>query len=387
MSQVNFQPNTPVPGQLTDDEIGGVTPGSRSTAGAPSTPPAAIPGGSAGVDYAALGIPALAVPALGSLSLEQLVEAIGGEGRRLLTKQGLEAIKAKGDEIKELNSKKMEEIRKQLEALREKEKLSPFLKALKWVGLALAAVGAAVAVVTAVATGNGFLLAGALIGVGMLINSVTSELSDGKYSISAGVAAFAENVCGASEATAKWIGFGCEMAIVVLGAALSITGAWKVASQAAASATEAATTATEAATGGATTGAQAATAGTQAATTGAETAAKAATEVAGTVSKLQKWAAIASSAVTILSGANSVTSGALAITAAKYDYDIAKAKAELKDLEAIMLRLQAAIETEEDFVEAVVERTGDLIGKVNDIVQGNIDAQINILAGSAPSMA
>jgi hypothetical protein len=289
------------------------------------------------VDYAALGIPALAAPKLGALSLEQLVQAIGHEGRRVAVQQGLEAIKAKGDEIKELNDKKMEEIQKQLEELKKKEKLSPFLKAFKWIGMALGAIASVATIAAGALTGNPLLIAGGIIGLTMTVNSIVSEATEGKVSIGAGVTALAK-ACGASEETAKWIGFAFELAITLVGVALTLGGGF------ASAASQTATTA-------------------------------------------MKATSIISTAATIASGANSVAQGAMQIASSVYDYRIAQAKAEMKDLEAILAKIQAAMESEEDFMEAVMEKCEDLLGKVKDIVMDNISAQTAILTGGAPSMA
>jgi DNA-binding transcriptional MerR regulator len=385
MSQVNLPPNPPVAGPRISG-AGVNSSGNASGSGAPQIPPGGASGASGGVDYAALGIPSLAAPVLAGLSLEQLVEALGGEGRRLAVQQGLDAVKAKGEEIKELNDKKTAEIRKQIDTLKKKEKLSPFLKAMKWIGLALGAIGAAIAVGAAVITGNPLLIAGAAIGAAMLINSLVSTFSDGKYSLASGIAAAAEKL-GASESVAQWIGFAVEMAVVVVGAGLSIVGAWKVAAGAAAKGAEAAAGAAkggaQAAAGAVEGGAQAATGAVQAGAEAATGTAKVAVQV---VTPAQKWISIATATTSILGGANSVASGSLAITSAKYDYDIALARAELKDLQASLQRIQTAMQTEEDFVEAVMEKTQDLLGKVKEIVQDNNTAQTAILGGS-PAMA
>jgi hypothetical protein len=376
MSQVNLPPNPPVTNPRIGDDA--PIPGSSGSgvSGSPQIPPGGASGSSGGVNYAALGIPALATPSLAGLSLEQLVEAIGGAGRRLALQQGLDAVKAKGEEIKELNAKKIEEIQKQLEALKEKEKLSPFLKAFKWIGLALGAIGTALAVGAAVMTGNPALIAGALIGAAMLVNSIVSTASDGKYSLAAGVGALAKEF-GASDSAAQWIGFAVEMALVVVGAALSIGGAWKVAHNVADASAKVATGAVEAGTQAASTAVQA---GTQAATGAAEVTTQVFTST-------QKWISIISAATSILSGANSVAQGSVAITSATYDYDIARAKAEMKDLQAILLKIQTAMEIENDFVEAVMERTQSLLGDVKEIVQDNINAQTAVLTGGTPAMA
>ena len=299
-----------------------------------TTPPSGTGGG---VDYAGLGIPALAVPSLAGLSLEQLVEAIGVEGRQQAVKQGLEAIKAKGDEIKELNAQKMEEVQKQLENLKKQQKLSPFLKAFKWIGMIIGAIASVATIAAGVLTANPLLVAGGLVGLTMTVNSMVSEATDGKVSISAGIAAIAK-ACGASEETAKWIGFAFEMAITVVGIGLTLGGGFASATA------QAATTATKA-------------------------------------------LSIVSTTTTILSGVNSVAQGSVQIASSVYDYKIAQAKAELKDLQAILEKIQAAMQSEEDFLEAVMERMENLLGSVKDIVQDNISAQTSILTSGTPSMA
>ena len=331
MSQVTFNPNAG-PVDPLDSLSGGTGTPSQGTSGTP--PPS---GGTGGVDYAALGIPALAVPSMGPLSLEQLVQAIGVEGRQLAVQQGLEAIQAKGEEIKELNDKKMEEIQKQLENLKKQEKLSPFLKAFKWIGMILGAIASVATIAAGVITANPLLIAGGSIGLLMCVNGIVSEATEGKVSIGAGVAELAK-LCGASEETAKWIGFGVEMAIMLVGVVLTLgAGIGSMAGQ--------------------------------------------------TVSTAARVTTVISTTTTILNGANSVAQGAVQIAASVYDYEIAKARAEMQELQAILEKIQAAMQSEEDFVEAMMEKFQDLLGKVNDIVQDNITAQTTILTSGTPSMA
>ena len=331
MSQITFNPNIKLE-QLDQTQDGAGNTGGAHVTG---TPPPSGTGG--GLDYARLGIPALDVPSLAGLSLEQIVEAIGVEGRQQAVKQGLDAIKAKGEEIKELNQKKMEEVQKQLENLKKQQKLSPFLKAFKWIGMVLGAIASVATVVAGAVTGNPLLIAGGLIGLTMCVNSMVSEATHGKVSIGAGVAAIAK-ACGASEEVAKWIGFGFEMAITLVGVIATMGGGFASATA------QTATTATKA-------------------------------------------LSIVSTTTTILSGANSVAQGSVQIASAVYDFKIAQAKAELKDLQAILERIQTAMESEEDFLEAVMKRMEELLGAVKDIVADNITAQTAILTSGTPSMA
>jgi len=339
MSQVTFNPAMNPTGPSDPVQESTVN---SSAAGVSASPPITSGGasGSGVVDYTALGIPALAVPSLGGLSLEQLVQAVGHEGRRLAVQQGLEAIRMKGDEIKDLNDKKMEEIQKQLEELKKKEKLNPFLKFFKWIGMILGAIASVVTIAAGAITGNPLLIAGGAIALTMLANSIVSEASGGKVSIGAGIAAIAK-ACGASEETAKWIGFAFELAITIVGVGLTLGGAFG----------------------------------------------SAASQAANTVSTAMKVTNTISAATTIASGVNSLGQGAVQIASSVYDYKIAQAKAEMKDLQAILERIQAAMQSEEDFVEAVMQRCEELLGKVKEIVTDNISAQTAILTGGTPGMA
>lgn len=343
MSQISFTPS----GTRGMDPLNQTD--SAATAGTTRSTSYTAPGVTSDTTEASgvsLDIPVLPLPQLGALSLEQLVEAVGGEGRRLAVQHGLEAITAKGAEIQELNDKKMEEIQKQLEQLQKKEKLNPWIKAFKVIGMVLGAVAAVAGVALGAATGNPLLIAGGCIGLVMLANSISSEVSGGKYSIGAGVGAIAKSL-GASEEAAKWIGFAVEMAITLAGVALSIGGVVKV----------------------------------------TKVAADVAEATGETLSTLMKWSLVTTTASSILGGANTAAQGGVQIASSVYDYKIAQAKAEMQDLQAILERVQTAMQTEEDFVESVMQRVEELLGTVKSIVQDNITAQTAILAGSAPSMA
>ena len=214
------------------------------------------------------------------------------------------------------------------------------MKALKWIGMALSAVASAVTIAVGVLTANPVLVAAGAILAVMTINSIVSEATDGKVSIAAGVAKLAE-ACGASEETAKWIGFATEMLITLVGVALSF-GAGATAS-----------------------------------------AAKAADAAGKVVSIMAK----VSSATSVLSGLTTAAGGGLNIASSVYDYQITTSKAAQKELEAILERLRTAIETETDFLEAVMKRAEELLADVKEIVEGNNEAQTAILTAQAPSAA
>lgn len=314
-----------------------------ATGGGDALPPVAALE-EAGALGSALSLPALALPKLLppdllGMSLEQIVEAVGMQTRQVATQTGVETLKAKAAEREESNKKSIEETQKQLEKLKEKEKLSPFMKALKWIGMALSAIASAVTIAVGALTANPLLVAAGVIMAVMTVNSIVSAATDGKVSIAAGVAKLAE-ACGASEETAKWIGFGMEMVITLVGVCFSC-GAGLSAS--------------------------------------AAKAAEAAGKVVDIMSKV-------SSATNVLSGLTTAAGGGLTIANGVYDYQITNSKATQKELDAVLERLRAAIEMETDFLEAVMKRAEELLADVKDIVQGNNEAQTAILT-SAPSAA
>jgi hypothetical protein len=245
------------------------------------------------------------------------------ETRQVAAKTGLETLKAKAAEREEANQKKIEEIQTQLEKLRKQKKLSPFLKAFKWIGIVVGAISAAVIGVIGVVTANPLLVAGAAVMAAMTINSIVDEATEGKYSIRAGVAALAKE-CGASEEDAPLIGIIVEFSITIIGVGLTLVG------------------------GG-----------------------------AGGVA----------SAAGIVSGVTTAAQGTLSIVHASYEKSIADSRAAQKDVEAILVRIAEAQDIETRFLESVMKRAEELLASVREIVQGNTEAQTVILAGQPPAVA
>jgi hypothetical protein len=292
-------------------------------------------------------LPSLALPKVGGLALEQLMQAVGLVDRHNAVVAGRDALEAKGKERSEANAKALEEIQKRLEDMRAKEKLSPFLKAFKFIGMIVGAIASAATIALGAVTGNPLLVAAGVVMAVMTVNSIVSEASDGKYSIAAGVAELAKK-CGASEETAQWIGFGVEIGITVVGCVMSLGAG---ASSAAAK--------------------------------GIESAAKA-SEIA---SKVTQIAANVSKASTALNALNTVGQGVTSGVDAYYSYKITTSQADQKQFDAIIERITQSMEMESDFMETIMKRAEELLETVTDIVKGNTEAQTAILTNAAPTAA
>jgi hypothetical protein len=282
--------------------------------------------------------PDLLPPIMASgLSLETLLEAVGAEERRTGVQAASESLKAKADSRKQLNETALQELQKRIDKLAQEKTLSPFMKAFKFIGMALGAIASIATVALGVMTGNPLMVAAGVLMAVMVVDQIVSEASDGKYSIAAGVAYIAKE-CGASEETAKWIGFAATMLLTVASIACSF---------------------------------------------GSAAAAKTvdvATKVMTVLTKVQQ-------ATALVNGVAAVGSGACQIAKTVLDYQIAESKARSKEILAILERLRESVEAEEDFLKALVENFEGLMQKVSQIVKDSAQAQMELAASGSPPMA
>lgn len=148
-----------------------------------------LPSSSPNASSSSSDLPRLAPPTAGGLSLETLAQMISNETRTQATKDGVASIDAKGKERAEINEKKLEEIMDRLDSMKSKGILDVFKKIFSWVGVIVGAIASVATIVAGAATGNPLLIAGGAVMLTMSINSAVSMATDGKVSISAGIAA------------------------------------------------------------------------------------------------------------------------------------------------------------------------------------------------------
>ena len=78
---------------------------------------------------------------MSGLSLETLLDAVGFEQRRTETKAGMASLEARAQERAMANDEKLKSIQEQLEKAKSQSFLDGLLKAFKYIGMALAAIG------------------------------------------------------------------------------------------------------------------------------------------------------------------------------------------------------------------------------------------------------
>ena len=288
------------------------------------------------------------------LSLETLLDAVGFEQRRTETKAGMASLEARAQERAMANDEKLKSIQEQLEKAKSQSFLDGLLKAFKYVGMALAAIGS-VAMIAAGAVG---LAAGgsgaALIAVGaaslaLLTSSIMEEASGGKAGFSLSfITGKIMEACGASDTAIQWTKFAVDLATTIALTALTFgAGAAGAAGKV------------------------------------AQTATKTVSDTAQTVQKAASWTA---RVATMAGGANTIAQSATSIASAVNEKDISYLQAQQKHLQAILERIAMANELDLEHLKEVMRRSEQTLQTVSDIVQESVQANVAILSGN-PAMA
>lgn len=277
------------------------------------------------------------------VSLEQIMKAIADEARRAGVQSAVEALEVQGDELKAAHEEKLEALKKQIDEMSQKDFWSGFCKVFQIIGAVVGAIASVATTVVGAITGNPFMVAAGVIGATMAIDSTISLATDGKASIAAGFTELGK-ACGMDDETAKWFGFGMNMAITVvaIGVSFGVAG------------------------------------GVSAASKGVDTAAKS-MEALATLSKIS----VASNAATGITG---VASGVGSAVLAVIDYKIANIKADQIDIDALLEQLRSTMKASEKFIESEMKTAETLINQVMDIVE-DCNATATSLLTVAPTTA
>lgn len=287
-------------------------------------------------------LPTLEAPAH-ALSIERLVAAIGNEMRRQGVREGLDAIDSQAQEIDQKYSEKLAEIAKEIDKKENQSIWDKICKVFRCIGMALGFIASIATIAAGSAMGNPALVVAGVAALLLTIDSVVSEATGGKVSLSAGFTELGK-VFGLSDNTAKWFGFGVNMALTVAAVAISFGGA---------------------------------------AASSAASAVRSATDVGA---KLLNITSKASVVTNIGQGVVGVGTGVSNAVLASINYDIEQIKARKVDIEAILERMRADMETSEEFVEHELEVANDLMEKVTEISQNCAQTTAAVLT-NAPATA
>lgn len=287
-------------------------------------------------------LPELAAPtglSTGGLSLETLLDAVGFEQRRTETKAGMASLKARAQERAMANEEKLKCMQEQLEKAKSQNFLNGLLKAFKYIGLALAAVGSVASIVAGSAAlaagGSGAaLIAVGVAGLALLTSSVTEEASGGKAGFSpAFITGKIMEACGAGETAIMWTKLAVDLASTVVLAACTFGAA-----------------------------------------------------TAGTAGKVSQIAARAGSLTSMAGGLNTAAQAATSIVSASCEKDISFLQAQQKRLQAILERISMASDLDVEHLKEMMQRSEQTLQTVSDIIQESVQTNAAILSGN-PAMA
>lgn len=300
------------------------------------------------------GVSILGGLSVGGLSLETLLDAVGFEQRRTETKAGISSLEARAQERAEANEEKIKSIQEQLEKSRSQGFLDGLLKAFKYIGMALAAIGS----VAMIAAGGVGLAAGgsgaALIAVGvasmaLLASSITEEATGGKVGFSpAFITGKIMEAAGASETAAMWTKFAVDLATSIALVAVSF-------------------------------GAGAAGLAGKAAQTSADAASK-------TAQAVEKAASATARAATMAGSVNTIAQSGTGIASAVNEKEIGFLQSQQKHLQAILEKIAMANDLDVEHIKEMMQRSEQTLQTVSDIVQEGVQANAVLLSGS-PAMA
>ena len=291
---------------------------------------------------------------MGGLSLETLLDAVGFEQRRTATRAGISSLEARAQERAEANEEKIKSIQEQLEKSKSHGFLDGLLKAFKYIGMALAAIGS-VAMIAAGAVG---LAAGgsgaALIAVGvasmaLLASSITEEATGGKVGFSpAFITGKIMEAAGASEDAVMWTKFAVDLATSIALVALSF--------------------------------------GAGAAGSAGKAAQSAANAAEKTVGAIKQVASVTARVATIAGGVNTIAQSGTAIASAVNEKEVSFLQAQQKRLQAILEKIAMANDLDVEHIKEMMQRSEQTLQTVSDIVQEGAQANAALLSGN-PAMA
>ena len=269
---------------------------------------------------------------IAGLSEEALMSMLGMEERKSAVTSGLESLRAKAEERREINQQKIELLQEQAEKAEENKVLAGIKKAFSIIGAVVGTIASIGSIVAGFCSANPLLVIGGALTLVASIDSMVSTATDGENSIASAVAKSLQENNNLDESAAKWIGVAVSMTIGITGAVMTGVGAYQLASEASTS-----------------------------------------------VSQVNN---IVSAASSIASGVVQTGQGAVQITEAVLNYKLSNLKADSKELEAILQRIQAASDIDIQLVESNLEKTQSLTENLKKTIEDCRMALNSILTGA-----
>ncbi len=331
MTQVNNDP-TKITNTAVDTIDNGTTLG--FVVDSDKLPPQPAP-----LDDANSDLPSLPKPTIIALNLENIIQAISYEARKLACKNGINMLNAKVKEQEETNKDELKELKDRIEAISKEKNASKISKIFSIIGIVIGVIASVAAI--AFSGGSSLLLLGGIIGAVLATNSVLSMATDGKVCIEALYTVILK-LLPISDEQAE---LAAQIIFLVQSIGLAI------------------------ATG-----------------VGVSSAASSIQASVKSLNTLAKWAPKLMQTSQVISGTSSVATGVSGGVASYYAYDAGMKSVELKEIEAIIEGIKATIDIEQETLESQVEKANALLESVMQLINNCNSTQQKILT-TTPTIA
>ena len=277
---------------------------------------------------------------LSTLSSEAIMSMLGFEERKSAVDSGMSEIETKRQQRAEINEERIENLKEQAEKAEKSGLLDQIKQVFSYIGMALSAIASIASIAAGVITGNPLLIAGGALMLLSTTEQIMSAATDGEISLANGFAQAAK-ATGGNEQAARIAGMVTSVLIGLTGAIMS---------------------------GGASMGAAASQAGNIANST--------ITQAANT----------ATTVTSIASGVANVGTGAVTIAKSVYDYELTNLKADMSDLQAILLRIQQAGDADTEQLKHIMEKSQQITEGVKALLDDCNQSLGAVLTGT-PALA
>ena len=303
----------------------------KGAAGA-SVPEAASLGTALLDEKAPLKAPAgqMSMAAISSLSSEAIMSLLGFEERKTSVESGKAALEAHHEERAAVNQERIEKLQEQSEKLKSQGLLDKIKQAFQILGCILGAIAGIAAAVVGFATGNPLMVLGAGMALLCVGDQMTQAITGGEKGITQAIVECAKKNNDNQQAAA----IAAQVMMFVIGIAGAVLS------------------------GG----------------------------VGSSVQALSGTARTLNVGINALTGFNSICTGSVGIASSVVNYQIENLRADSKDLEAILMRIQTASDLDSKNIEDILKKCENMSQSVREVLD-SCNQALGAVVTAAPSMA
>ena len=278
----------------------------------------------------------MSFPELSALCTEAILSMLGFEERKSAVNSGINAIETHRQQRAEVNQERIENLQEQAKKAEDNSLLSKIKEAFSYISMALGALAGIGSFILGCVTGNPLLIAGGLMLTLSTAEQIMSTATDGKISLQ-GLGEYIIEKHGGNKEACMYTCMAITMALGLAGAILTAGGA-------------------------------------------------SGSALANLSTSAQKITAIAQTTTNYINAATSIVSGSVNIAYAVNSAELQNIKAEGLDLEAILQSIAVAMELDTEQIKKILEKSNDMAEGVKQILN-DCNKTVGAVLTGAPAMA